>query len=174
MRAFIALKIPDELKKKLVSLQEEIRKDFPKEIKFVEPENIHITLRFFDRIDDRNADGIKKAIGSLEFEPFEAKSIGIGAFPNEKFIRVVWAGAESGGKLESAVSQLNEKLSELGFKPEPFASHITLGRVRKHIEFSKEIEKYRGRNFGDFTVSKENIVLKRSRITPEGPIYTDL
>ena len=174
MRAFIALKIPEELKKKLVSVQEEIRKEFPSEIRFVEPENIHITLRFFDRINDKNADDIKKAIASIEFEPFKAKSMGIGAFPNEKFIRVVWAGAESEGKLESVVFQLDEKLAALGFKPEAFTSHITLGRVRKHIEFSKEIEKYRGRDFGDFTVSKENIVLKRSKITPEGPIYTDL
>jgi len=174
MRAFIAVKIPDDVKKNLVSLQEEIKKDFPSEIKFVEPENIHITLKFFDRIDDGQAVDIKEAISFLEFEPFAVKCVGVGAFPNDKFIRVVWAGAESEGKLEAVVSQMDQKLAELDFKPEQFASHVTLGRVRRHIEFSKEMEKYKGKEFGQFSVSIESIVLKKSKLTPEGPIYTDL
>ncbi len=174
MRAFIAVKIPESIRKNLVQLQQEIGKSFSNEIKFVEPENIHITLKFFDHIDDKAVNDIKKVILSLDFEPFTVSCKGLGAFPNEKFIRVVWAGAESEGKLEFVASQLNEKLAAFEFKPESFASHITLGRVRKHIEFSKEIEKYRGMEFGEFVVSKENIVLKRSKITPDGPVYTDL
>ena len=174
MRAFIAVKIPEDLKKNLVALQEEIRKDFPKEIKFAEPENIHITLKFFDNINEGKAEKIKNAIAALSFDSFKAKCVGVGAFPNEKFIRVVWAGAESGGKLESLVDELNRNLSELGFTPDQFSSHATLGRVRRHIDFSKEIEKFKGKEFGEFEISKESIVLKRSRLTPEGPIYTDL
>lgn len=177
MRAFIAIEIPNEIKEKIIQLQEEIRAKFKKEIKMVEPENLHFTLRFFPEIDENTTEKIKVTIKGLEFEDFEMKCRGIGVFPNENYIRVIWVGGDSDGKLEKVEKTLSERLASIGLKKEKgekFVSHLTIGRVRQKIDFKGFLDKYREQDFGSFTISKEMIKLKRSQLTQEGPIYSDL
>ncbi|MEM4134156.1 MAG: RNA 2',3'-cyclic phosphodiesterase [Candidatus Micrarchaeia archaeon] len=177
MRAFIAVEIPNEIKERLIQLQEEIRSRFKKEVKMVEPENLHFTLRFFPEIDENAAEKIKGIIKNIEFDAFEIKCRGLGVFPNENYIRVVWVGGDSNGKLEEIEKMLSERLAAIGFKKEKdekFVAHLTLARVKQKIKFKEFLEKYKEQDFGSFTINKDMIKLKKSQLTPKGPIYSDL
>lgn len=176
MRAFIALEIPDEIRSNLLPLQRELERNFGRKIKRVEPENLHLTFRFFPDLAEENATKIKEIIKTLDFEAFPVECKGLGVFPNEKFVRVLWAGLESNGKLDEIESVLDLKLSEIGIKKEKderFVSHITLARVKERIDIKEFLTRHRESRFGSFIVTKENIKLKKSQLTPNGPIYTD-
>ncbi|MCX8202232.1 MAG: RNA 2',3'-cyclic phosphodiesterase [Candidatus Micrarchaeota archaeon] len=176
MRAFIAIELPDEIRKRLVELQNELKKEFGDSIKFVEPENLHITLRFFPELDERDISEVKKIIANTDMGPFTARCVGLGAFPNENFIRVIWIGVDSNGKIESIEDKISKQLEKIGFKREAnrFVSHITLGRVKEKIKFKEQLKKYSAFDFGSFNVYMKDIKLKRSQLTPKGPIYADL
>jgi 2'-5' RNA ligase len=171
MRAFIAIEIPFDIKDKAVALQD----DLPSEgIKPVERENLHITLRFLGDIDERKAAEIKSAISAVKFEPFAANCLSVGVFPSEDYIRVVWMGVESSGNLEKIAEELDEKLAGLGFAKEKFAGHLTIARVKKKLDLKDFLSKHKNDFFGEFKISPANVKLKKSQLTPQGPIYADL
>ena len=175
-RGFIAIDIDSF--PKLVQFENEIR-NLGANVKLVEPENIHITLKFLgdtneeyaDRIDEIMKDAVKNS------NPFEIKLKGAGVFPNQNYIKVMWIGIENGEKIGKIASKIDEKISELGFEKERrrFSAHLTIARVKsaKNKEKLLElIEKYRDIEFGSLKV--DTIKLKKSELTPKGPIYTML
>jgi len=172
MRAFIAVEVPRPITEKVASLQPELPQDA---IKPVEPGNMHLTLRFLGNdVKDEQVPKLKELISSIAFEPFAVRCKGVDVFPNPHYIRVVWAGIDSGGNLEAINKEINEKLQALGFDKEPFTSHLTIARVRKRTNLSAFLAKHKDDAFGEFTVKKGDIKLKRSQITPSGHIYTNL
>ena len=175
-RGFIAIDIDSF--PKLVQFENEIR-NLGANVKLVEPENIHITLKFLgdtneeyaDRIDEIMKDAVKNS------NPFEIKLKGAGVFPNQNYIKVMWIGIENGEQIGKIASKIDEKISELGFEKERrrFSAHLTIARVKsaKNKEKLLElIEKYRDIEFGSLKV--DTIKLKKSELTPKGPIYTML
>ncbi|MCK4996411.1 MAG: RNA 2',3'-cyclic phosphodiesterase, partial [Thermoplasmatales archaeon] len=98
-------------------------------------------------------------------------------FPNQNYIKVMWIGIENGEQIGKIASKIDEKISELGFEKERrrFSAHLTIARVKsaKNKEKLLElIEKYRDIEFGSLKV--DTIKLKKSELTPKGPIYTIL
>lgn len=173
MRAFIAIEVPHSIREKIKKIQDEL----PGEgLKHVEEENLHITLKFLGEIDESKAREIKNIIGSIKFSPFEVNCMGVGVFPNEKYIRVVWVGVESNGILEKLAEELNDKLEKIGFltAKEKFTSHLTIARVKRKVDLHTFIPKHKNDFFGQFTVMEGDIKLKKSTLTPKGPIYEDL
>jgi len=175
-RGFIAIDIDSF--PKLVQFENEI-KNSGANVKLVEPENIHITLKFLgdtneeyaDRIDEIMKDAVKDS------NPFEIKLKGAGVFPNQNYIKVMWIGMENGEQIGEIANKIDEKISELGFEKERrrFSAHLTIARVKsaKNKEKLLElIEKYRDIEFGSLKV--DTIKLKKSELTPKGPIYTML
>ena len=175
-RGFIAIDIDSF--PKLVQFENEIR-NLGANVKLVEPENIHITLKFLgdtneeyaDRIDEIMKDAVKNS------NLFEIKLKGAGVFPNQNYIKVMWIGIENGEQSGKIASKIDEKISELGFEKERrrFSAHLTIARVKsaKNKEKLLElIEKYRDIEFGSLKV--DTIKLKKSELTPKGPIYTML
>ena len=69
---------------------------------------------------------------------------------------------------------MRAKLSDLGFNPDKkFKPHVTIFRVKNKIEgLTDKLEKYSSYSFGKQEISE--IKLKKSELTPNGPIYTDL
>lgn len=171
MRAFIAIEIPFDIRDKAVALQDELPSDG---IKPVEKKNIHITLRFLGDIDERKAAEIKDAISTIRFEPFAANCLGVGVFPNEDYIRIVLMGVESSGNLEKIAEELNDKLAGIGFAKEKFASHLTIARVKKKLDLKGFLSEHKNDFFGEFRISPTDVKLKKSQLTPRGPIYADL
>jgi len=147
-------------------------------LKNVELENIHLTLKFLGEISQNKVEEVSRVIEKISFEPFWFKVEGVGVFPNLRRPSVVWAGVTDGAsKLSIIYDELEEKLYNLGFKREKrvFHPHFTISRVRSgrnRNQLVEEILKIEDYTFGQIYIDK--ILLKKSLLTPTGPIYTTL
>ncbi|MEM2192349.1 MAG: RNA 2',3'-cyclic phosphodiesterase [Candidatus Hadarchaeales archaeon] len=178
VRAFVAVKISDEVRRKLVEVQGALAKAGAEQ-KLVEPENLHLTLKFLGEVQQekirRIVEKVSEAVAGTE--PFDIHVAGIGAFPSIGYARVVWAGmAEGGEKVAEVQKKIDSALTSLGFSPErDFHPHITLSRVKfvrekaRFVEFLKEMAK------ADFGVTRvDSVSLEQSTLTSKGPIYSTL
>lgn len=172
MRCFVAADIGDRLKAEILPLQKELARIA--DVKLVEPENLHFTLKFLGEADNRTlaeASSILRKV-SAGFKPFSASAKGMGCFPNINYIRVVWIGCPELYNLQKAV---DDSLSPLFRKEKEINPHLTLARIRS--ERNKEaladfISKNKNIEIGSFQV--EEIMLKKSTLTPKGPVYENV
>jgi 2'-5' RNA ligase len=123
-------------------------------------------------------DAIHEEMKQVSFSPFQIELEGLGAFPKLSYPRVVWAGITKGvTELKNVFEHLEPRLRGLGFKRDNkgFSPHLTIARVRngrnkvRLAEVIRELENYK---LG--TVKMECLKLKKSNLTPKGPIYTNL
>lgn len=148
------------------------------DLKPVSNENLHITIRFIGEIPMYVVNNICNELAKLEYEPFKVRVYGIGVFPNIVRPRVIWAGVKEGSdELIQIHNRVENLLRKLGVPPdrEKFIPHITLARVRSDRNLSKLVKLVNNMinyDFGEFEVNE--IVLKRSILTPSGPIYSNL
>jgi 2'-5' RNA ligase len=178
IRSFIAFDIESVNVLENITWMQRVLAGTGADLKFVEPHNIHITLRFLGNITPAMVDKIYEELCKVQFTPFTVKIQGLGAFPNPRFPRVVWAGIREGAnQLRGIFEQLEPHLRSLGFAPDPkgFSPHLTIARVRSgrnKAQLAKCLME--NANF-EFGVVKANCLrLKRSDLTPKGPIYTTL
>ena len=177
-RCFISVDVEgSELLDALVGVQDDLRSTGA-DLKLVKKDNIHITMRFLGDVDEGLVKKLKELIGEVEFSPFSVELRGVGAFPNLRRPRVIWVGlAEGVEELSRVYSEVESGVTGLGFKPESrgFSPHITLARVRSGRNRDALVERLRGHtddSFGGFLV--ERVKLKRSVLTPSGPVYSTL
>ena len=176
IRAFIAVDIGPL--SELVKFEEEIKATGAK-VKLVEPDNIHITLKFLGDTSDELVPDINDIIQNSvnNIKPFQLQLHGSGAFPNLNYIKIIWIGINDPGPLPKLARELDNKLIDLGFKPESrgFKPHITLGRVKgsqNKSALKKLISENKDRNFGELEIKE--IKLKQSVLDPTGPTYFTL
>lgn len=175
---FVAVEVEESVREKLVAAQEQLAKTGA-DLKLVEPENVHVTMKFLGEVPEDKKDAIvdalkKAASGTGEFQ---AKVNGIGVFPGLNYIRVVWAGVSEGSeKFIELQRKVERELQQLGFKPEKdFVPHLTLARVRtaRGRDGLAAFVKAKGaEEFGDTLVKA--IELKQSTLKPSGPVYSTL
>jgi len=178
IRSFIAFDMESEsIIKRIVDAQSLLTKTGA-DLNLVEPKNIHITVRFLGNITMAMVEKIYEEMKKVQFIPFDVKIQGVGAFPNMRYPRVVWAGITEGAdQLRSIFNQLEPRLRSLGFAPDPkgFSPHLTIARVksgRNKAELVKCLIEYANYEFG--VVHAACLRLKRSDLTPKGPIYSTL
>lgn len=171
MRLFIAFDIPEKVKEQLVSIQKKIKTEA--KIKWVKAENIHLTLKFLGDVAGDKVDEIKARLENISFEPFDVEVSGIGVFPSESYIKVIWVGLRYDRAMENLVNEIREQLNE--FKDDyPFKAHITIGRVRfvrNKKALVEELKKIKVKS-ERFTVRR--FKLYKSMLTKEGPVYEEL
>jgi 2'-5' RNA ligase len=174
MRAFIAIDVNDTVRDNLIKAQERIGNKAAK-IKFVERENFHVTLKFLGEIDEATAEEVKNALAEIakNHRKHRARVKGIGVFPNPNYVRVIWAGVEDDEGIKAIAADVEREMRRLGFKKEKdFVAHITIGRVkfvRDKLELAMALKDLANEDFGEFDV--EAIELKKSTLTPKGPVY---
>jgi 2'-5' RNA ligase len=175
-RGFIAIDI--DVFPKLIEFENDI-KELNIDVKLVEPKNIHITLKFLGDTYENQLDQIQRIIKSSVrgIAPFNIKLKGAGVFPNINYIKVIWIGIKDNNILGIISSKIDKQLSKIGFKKEKrnYSPHLTIARVKSSKgknRIMQIIEKYKNIEFIDFKV--DTIKLKRSDLTPKGPIYTDI
>jgi len=179
LRSFLAIELPRAILQKIEEVQEDLKSSHA-DVRWVSPEKIHLTLKFFGNIEESRIEPIVKSIeGPIHTTSLFSLSIrGMGAFPHLKNPRVIWVGVVDGnGMLAPFQRQLEIQFEKIGFQAEdrPFHPHLTLGRMkssRGREELAWRIEKHREEEFGDFPV--ERVLLFRSDLRPTGPIYTAL
>jgi 2'-5' RNA ligase len=183
MRSFIAIPLPEEIKDFLNRVQE-ILKTTQADVKWVKPANIHLTLKFLGEINNQQAEEIKKIIRQVckDKASFQAILLSLGAFPRIDQPRVIWAGiAEGNEKIKQIVQELNQEIDQLLGLPgekKPFTSHITLGRTRSGLKREKlaaKLKEFQNQiDEGPKKFKIDRIVLFKSTLTPQGPIYEEL
>jgi len=172
MRTFVAIEVNN---KDVLNSIHKFQNELNFKAKPVELYNMHFTVQFLGEVSDELIGKISDALNSIEFSAFSISFASIGVFPNPNFPRIIWIGTDDGiNELEKLAEMIRSKLSHLGFSPDKkFKPHVTIFRVKNKIEdMSDKLEKFSSYYFGKQTISE--IKLKKSKLTPNGPIYTDL
>ena len=173
MRTFVAIEISNE---NVINSIEKFQKEVHCDVKPVQLRNLHFTLQFLGEISGETLQKIIKALHTIEFSNFNVNLKGIGVFPKLKFPRIIWVGTdENGGNLLIQLSKkIQKSLEPLGFfSDKAFKPHITVFRIKKKVsDITKELEDYKTMDFGIQEIT--SIKLKKSELTPNGPIYSDL
>lgn len=178
IRSFIAFDIDNESVIKQFSEAQTTLVNTGADLKLVKPQNIHMTMRFLGNISPPMVDSIHEEMKKISFAPFDVEIKGLGVFPKLKYARVIWAGIRKGAdELTNVFNQLEPLLRKLGFKPDSkgFSPHLTIARVktgRNKAEFIQRIQELADYEFG--IVRADCLRLKKSVLTPKGPIYSTL
>ena len=178
IRSFIAFDMDSESVIKRITDVQNLLAKTGADLKLVEPKNIHITVRFLGNITPPMVEKIHDEMKKVQFTIFDVKIHGIGAFPNLRYPRILWAGITQGAdQLRNIFNQLEPSLRSLGFAPDSkgFSPHLTIARVksgRNKTELGKYVTENVNYEFG--IVRAQCLKLKRSDLTPKGPIYTTL
>jgi RNA 2',3'-cyclic 3'-phosphodiesterase len=148
------------------------------DVKWVEPHNLHLTLKFLGEVHQREIAEVCQAVarGAAQVAPFDLEVCGAGAFPNAVRPRTVWIGAAAGA--ESMIrlhDRVESALADLGYREEHrrFQTHITIGRVRGGgpgiTELGELLQRQADVLIGSMSVEKVTVFC--STLTPAGPIY---
>ena len=179
VRSFISIDIEDpEIINKIVHIQREIEGLRVATVKYVEPENLHYTLWFLGEIPASLIEDVYRVMRDIKSKPFKLELRGVSAFPSISRPRVIWIGAGKGSDaMINIYRQLEGGLRGLGFKPDKrgFTPHLTIGRVKSISNaplLHKKLMELSDVEIGEVLVDR--IRLKKSTLTPKGPIYTTL
>jgi len=175
-RGFIAIDITAT--PQIITFEEEIARS-DADVKLVEPENIHITIKFLGDTEENSIDTIEQRMQEAVrgISPFPLTLKGTGVFPNQHYMKVIWVGIIDAGHIQTIAHTIDTVLAPLGFKKESrgFSPHLTVGRVRSARNKDKLLKILQRYNEREFTVQEvQSIVLKKSELTQKGPIYTTL
>ena len=182
MRTFIAIELHESIRSYLSNVQKQLGSTGA-DVKWVAPQNIHLTLKFLGEIDNLKLENIIKILEGCvtDRKSFPVSVSSIGAFPKLNYPRVIWAGIDKGDKeIKQIVKFLEEKIQKIGIPKEEraFSSHITIGRVRssknkdKLVAGLNKLTENKEAPALQFNLSK--ITLFKSTLTLSGPIYEAL
>jgi 2'-5' RNA ligase len=179
-RLFLAIDPPEAVLREIADIQKRLQKLVAGNIRWVKPEGMHLTLKFFgDALtDDIRAISAACVQEAAQEAPFILSFCGMGTFPTVKRPRVLYLGLEGETmRLADFQSRLENRLSEMGFTGEDrhFTPHLTLARIKELREPEKiakeaaEILKYATKQF-----TAREMVLFKSDLSPGGAVYTKL
>ena len=183
IRAFIAIELSEEIKLFIAQLQDQLKTKNRAPVKWVEPENIHLTLKFLGNIKAAVTSDIIRAMegAARGIPPLHLNIDKLGAFPDIQRVQIVWVGLTGElDKLKKLQSRIDKALVGLGFPGEkrPFSPHLTVARFRDRATpadrqgIGRLITDTGFQSRLDFNAS--SVHLMRSQLTREGPIYSRL
>lgn len=182
IRSFFAIDIPDQQKKAILSLSQQIDQKLAGQIRWVNSDQIHGTLKFIANLQTNHLDPIYQDLSKQlsDFHPLQLAIKGFGIFPSFSSPRVLWVGLDYPPDLNPLHEILENTAGKFGYTKEggPFSPHVTIGRVRKNLarrEFSEIGVKLRTVRFDsleNFTI--DHISLYQSVLKAGGPIYKNL
>lgn len=179
IRTFIALPLPDHLVRLAGDLQSEL-KGLGLALRWVRPENIHLTLKFLGQIPSQRVAEVTGAMQAAgrETPPLSLTVQGMGVFPGIRAPKVLWVGlggaTDALGRLQG---RLEECLTEVGFAPErrPFKAHMTLARIKARVDADRLLQGLQAAGgYAPRPFEVQEMVLYRSELRPRGAVYTPL
>jgi 2'-5' RNA ligase len=182
VRLFVALEIPAAVRDNLAAQIKELR-DLPapwadKRLRWVRPENLHVTLKFIGEVETTKLDGIRNALTAIGLDaPVHLHFRGLRLFPEEGYPRVLSVGLNASGNLPALARDIDRALEKQGIARDQraFAPHLTLARFESRGWQEKPriaIEKNSEREFGAFQSREFHLI--ESKLKPSGAEYTTL
>ncbi|MBU4303753.1 MAG: RNA 2',3'-cyclic phosphodiesterase [Candidatus Omnitrophica bacterium] len=186
MRLFIAIRLPENIRKEISLLQLRLGKT-ARRVKWVAPENIHLTLKFIGEAQEEQVENITRAMAEAVkgINPFVISLAALGAFPSLREARVIWVGINKGREESEKIAQrLQVSLKNIAPQDDkPFKSHITIGRVKSGrsmrpkgrgwdaVEVSESSPLQEGLSIEKKEFNAEKITLFKSTLTHQGSSY---
>jgi 2'-5' RNA ligase len=177
IRAFIAIDLTEEVREELASIIADLSRKVPdKSVRWVRPENIHLTLKF---LGDTKIDSLSQIIAGLdrvggENPPLSLALDVLGCFPNPRRPRIVWVGVQGDvDALQSLQKTIDQMLHQLGWDLDEraFHPHLTIGRIKN----SKQVVESRlqwGSPLKARTFPVDSTILFESVLKSSGAVYT--
>ena len=180
MRAFFCFKLPQNVKKEIAALSDEMSGEAY--VKWVSIENLHITAKFLgDTPETQIAEIKREAKSALKgMNNFQFIIDKFGCFPDRSYPKVLWLGSSNPPvEIFSIQSKLEENLQSIGFDKgdRDYIPHVTLGRTKE--KNNRKIKKY-GDNLSEYQMKESwkvdinNLTLMESKLRSGGPIYTEV
>jgi len=177
MRLFVSVDLPDDFAEAVADVQAPLREAAG--LSLTDPTQAHVTLKFLGEVPRsrkvRVESAIEAAVAEADVSPFEVTYGGLGAFPSEDYIRVVWLGVREGGE---ALTELHESLEDelvgAGFDPEEheFTPHVTLARMDHAVSKALVQGVLREEDPTVGTTTVDEVRLTESEQGPDGPVYS--
>jgi RNA 2',3'-cyclic 3'-phosphodiesterase len=180
VRSFLAFELPPEIKEQVRQVSENLKRS-KMDIRWVKPDNIHLTIVFLGDVREGDICAIVREIEQVcyGFHPFDLHLKGTGLFPDRRRPRVLWAGYD--GDIERMASLrdvLHERLIPFEIKSEKrqFKPHLTLGRFRNPGKGNTQIDEILNLhgNLSSPSFQVSELILFKSELRPQGPEYTRL
>jgi len=174
MRPFIAIDLPEKVKKQVIDIQKKLnigRLSFPK------PEALHLTLLFLGNIEESGIETLKQCLQKVKFEKFDLKTTKTAFLGNKNYLRVIYLDLEESKELQNLVKKIDSAVKSFNIKRDfPFKAHITIARIK--ILIPQERKKIRilvsgiNRNLEENSFGVSEFRLYSSKLTREGPVYS--
>jgi len=179
MRMFVAIELEKRIKDSVSALIKKLDKG-DRNIRWVKPQGMHLTLKFLGDVSEDKIKEVKSVLGNIakDYSPFQLHLKGTGTFPTEARIpRVAWIGIEKNEVLQRIQTRVENELHKIRFPKEKrkFHPHLTLGRIKGPQNLGvviKTLKQYEEAEFGEMTVNR--ITLFKSTLKPTGAEYTIL
>ncbi len=182
MRLFVAVELPDEVRAAARRAAEDLRERLRRsrvrlDARWVDPANLHLTVRFIGHVPDDRASLLIEAVRApVPAASFDVHLAGCGAFPPRGAPRVFWIGVRRGlDPLRGVHEAFNRRVAPFGYPPEdrPFSAHLTLARVKDLARAdgarTREIVEHLDVDLGAFSVTAATLF--QSRLSPHGSTY---
>jgi len=177
MRLFIALPLPASVENSLAVIIDDLKTKGGK-VKWVKPQNIHITVRFLGETDKGLIPDIRNIMDNVgsKYNSYNLTIDRLGGFPNLNKPRVIWAGLKDDDQINimaRMVKEVEYDIRKLGFDPEEkrFRPHLTLGRIKVAKGLEELLDSLRSYQLESFSCKLNKLRLFKSTLTPQGPIY---
>ena len=177
IRCFIAVEVDDPAVTRHIRKKQQDLQSSRAKLKLVEEKNLHFTLHFLGNVDEGRIPELSQLLQAVEGDSFEVELVGLGCFRPQR-PRVIWIGCTMGADhLIEHQQFLGKQLRAHGFPSEKrkYSPHLTIARVRSgenRAQLMKLVDEHKNYDFGKLRVNA--IKLKKSTLTPKGPIYEDL
>lgn len=191
LRLFIAVPLPDPVRRLVRTLVDELRQE-PWPVRWVSPDNAHLTIHFLGEVPSEQAELLKLALPAAvaRHERFRLRTAELGVFPNQKRPRILWLGLYGPThRLVTLHTDLQAFLRNMNFAADdgPFHPHITVGRLRDTrntstralpeqivARFRAEAESGRASPKNAILMPIDSVVLYQSILDKSGPTYVPL
>ncbi len=178
-RLFVAIDLPDEVKRRLESISQTLRRSGWK-ARWTKAETMHLTLRFFGNQPLETVPALSNGLRTATQgqAAFELRATGMGAFPNPRRPRVIWLGVEDrSGALNRIVRSIEEQSRTLGIQPEerPFSPHLTIARIRpEDRDTMTDVQRHFDEldQLAPIRFAVDHATLYRSELRRSGAIYS--
>ena len=179
LRTFLAFDLPAEVTRQIADIQRQLAGS-GLQLKWVRPENVHLTVKFLGDIPKTDVDQVSAAAAAVtrEAAPMNLRLKGLGVFPGMKRPRVLWAGLTGDTRrLIDFHQRLDESLAGAGFPADKreFTAHLTIARLRQSIDPRRLAEAMEAAGqFPETDLPARQLTLYKSDLQPSGAVYTVL
>lgn len=178
IRCFIAVFLDPAIRPRVAAFQKQLARAGA-DVKWVEPENLHFTLKFLGDVESASLDEIGRALEAAvaDVQAFELGLGDAGAFPNIRNPRVIWIGVNSGREpLIDLAGSVEEAMKAKGFQQDGkgLSPHLTIGRVRSARNLHALAQELSSNLPPVASMRVDRVQLTSSNLTAHGPVYADI